>query len=134
MSSHTAQKVNYVAFFIDGDRVDNGEGSHAEVTRCQGEELVIGCGYRETPLTSSDISLSDTTSQPPVKLSLREDPDTSSPFFDVLIHTLGASDATGRRTFVCVANGKGISAGVTVTIDFVQPSGELYYICTCISH
>lgn len=84
-----------VVFVLDGKHVLN---NHS-VTRCEGEDLLIGCGYRET-VHPSDLSLRNISVTPPKKLRLTVQ--TQTELFQVRSYNLLARLATGDSQYQCV--------------------------------
>ena len=84
-----------VVFVLDGEHPLN---NHS-VTRCEGESLLIGCGYRET-VRPSDLSLRYISVTPPITLKLTVRNETE--IFKVRSYRLSAGSATGDRQYQCV--------------------------------
>ena len=106
-SSVSVSAASDVVFVLDGENII----SNHSVTRCEGESLLIGCGYRET-VRASDLSLWYISVTPPQTLRLTIP--TEAELFDVLSYRLLARWATGDRQYQCVWN----SIQYSVTIHF----------------
>ena len=86
---------------------------------CREEEgVLVGCGFRPSPITADDVSLWDISDSTPVKLPLRQTG--NNPIFTILSYT---SKATGDRSYRCTATSYSLS--VEVTIHFIEPAGKV---------
>lgn len=94
-SSVSVSAANDVVFVLDGENIV----SNHSVTRCEGESLWIGCGYRET-VRASDLSLRYISVTPPQTLPLTHR--TAISFFNVLSYKLSGFRATGDKRYQCV--------------------------------
>ena len=104
-------------FVINGVVVDDGITS---VSECQDENIKLGCGYRPSPLTASDITFSYISGGTTTDLSLYQYG--NHPVFILLGYTLTANEARGVRKYRCTARA---SPDVEVTIHFVEPTGKI---------
>ena len=103
-----------LVFVAGGDIVEEGV---TVVRECQGEQLVIGCGYRDLVL-KENVNLYDVTGGSPVQLPLTDDDLIG--FFEVLSHTLSARATQGTKRYKCDG---GPHYDVEVNISFVESSG-----------
>ena len=116
-SIHAARDL---VFVINGDIVNYGTTS---VSECQDENIVLGCGYKPSPLglRDSDVTLSYISGSTTTDLSLQRSD--GLPLFILLSHTLLANEAKGVRTYRCAA--RAYSLSVEVTIRFVERTGKI---------
>lgn len=104
-SSVSVSAASDVVFVLDGKNIL----SNHSVTRCEGESLLIGCGYKKT-VRESDLSLRYISVTPPLTLPLTVRTETS--LFNVLSYRLLERWATGDRKYQCVW--KNIQYNVTI--------------------
>ena len=93
------------------------------VTKCQGEDTVLGCGFRQPPFTADDITLNYISGNTPVHLKLTQSG--NDPIFTILSYTLPSSEATGVKSYQCIASSHSLSKEVDVTIHFIEETGEM---------